>query len=403
MSQPKDIGLPEALERAAAALPADADTIRPANGDPFALLSLLDAEASTRILEWLLVHEPIAGGEIVSAWTDAGGDATERLLRIDPDGLPKVARKALRHAHHRLRSRGESVPEPDRGEVVATLPEIRENLEAALISELDPGGTRMAYLVEGNPSGGARMFAAALDENRGVIDLEVFSAGRGKIRKFMREFARREDFPAVEAPPDAVRALIARTAAHQSPDRPLPRAFSEWRKRIASPPDGSLTPGELVCEALAAEVGEDGEDLARAVELVRDQKVGPWPPARAVLQEVAQRLNDVSTGVVIVSGGARQAQLDSALDEAVEQIYGADFGQCTARRFDETAYVFWHRDRLRDARACLAAATAFRNRAPDFRSLGRAMLDVVLAPVLKAIERPPRDPDNSTESLLVRP
>ena len=388
---------------AAAALPADADTIRPANGDPFALLSLLDTEASKRVLEWLLVHEPIAGGEIVNAWTDAGGEATERLLRIDTGGLPKVARKALRHAHHRLRSRGESVPEPDRGEVVATLPTVAEELEAASISVLDPAGTRMAYLVESNPSGGARMFAAALDENRGVIELEVFSAGRSKIKKFMSEFLRREDFPAVKAPPDAVRALIARVAAHQTKDRPLPRAFSEWRTRIASPPEGCLTPGELVREALAAEVGEDGEDLRRAAELIRDQKVGPWPPERASLEEVASRLNDVSAGVVVVSGGARQAQVDSVLDEAVEQIYGTDLGECTARRFDETAYVFWHRDRLGDARACLAAATAFRDRAPDFRDLGRAMLQVVLAPVLKSIERESGERNDNAESLLVRP
>ena len=31
---PPDVGLPEALERAASALEADADAIRPANGDP---------------------------------------------------------------------------------------------------------------------------------------------------------------------------------------------------------------------------------------------------------------------------------------------------------------------------------------------------------------------------------
>ena len=48
MNSAKDIGLPEALERAAAALPGDADGIRPVNGDPFALLSLLDTEASQR-------------------------------------------------------------------------------------------------------------------------------------------------------------------------------------------------------------------------------------------------------------------------------------------------------------------------------------------------------------------
>ena len=60
MNSAKDIGLPEALERAAAARPGDEDEIRPANGDPFALLSLLDAEASQRVLEWLLANEPLA-------------------------------------------------------------------------------------------------------------------------------------------------------------------------------------------------------------------------------------------------------------------------------------------------------------------------------------------------------
>ena len=35
MSPAESIGLPEALERAATALPADADAIRPANGDPY--------------------------------------------------------------------------------------------------------------------------------------------------------------------------------------------------------------------------------------------------------------------------------------------------------------------------------------------------------------------------------
>ena len=90
-------------------------------------------------------------------------------------------------------------------------------------------------------------------------------------------------------------------------------------------------------------------------------------------------------------------------DEAVEQVYEPDLGECTARRLDETAYVFWRRDRLGDARACLAAATAFRDRTPDFRDLGRAMLEVVLAPVLKSIEQAPGEGDDSAESLLVKP
>ena len=55
------LGLPEALERAASALPADADEIRPANGDPVQLRRSLDEEAAHRVLSWLLLHEPAAG------------------------------------------------------------------------------------------------------------------------------------------------------------------------------------------------------------------------------------------------------------------------------------------------------------------------------------------------------
>ena len=66
-----DVGLPEALERAASALPADADAIRPANGDPFQLLELLSGEAPGRVLAWLLEHESAAGVELAFAWADA--------------------------------------------------------------------------------------------------------------------------------------------------------------------------------------------------------------------------------------------------------------------------------------------------------------------------------------------
>jgi hypothetical protein len=48
------IGLPEALERAASALPGAADAIRPANGDPDQLARTLGAEDASAGLAWLL-------------------------------------------------------------------------------------------------------------------------------------------------------------------------------------------------------------------------------------------------------------------------------------------------------------------------------------------------------------
>ena len=54
------MSLPDSLERAASALANDADDIRPANGDPNQLLSLLDATAQCRVLNWLLTNEHVA-------------------------------------------------------------------------------------------------------------------------------------------------------------------------------------------------------------------------------------------------------------------------------------------------------------------------------------------------------
>ncbi len=403
MSSAKDIGLPEALERAAVALPGDADEIRPANGDPFALLSLLDAEASQRVMAWLLANEPAAGSELVEAWADAGGEAAALVARTDAAGLPKEARKALRRAHHRMRSRGERIPEPAPQPIVATLPKVADEIAIALVSAQDPRGTRMAYIVENDPSGGARLFAVALDEARGIRELEVFSAGRSKIKAFVRECTRRAEYPAIEAPLEAVKALIARAAVAQPADSPAPRSFTEWRAHIAKPAAGASTPGELARAALAADGDGEVGNFERAAALVRDQSIGPWPPPNEVLSEIVQRLGELADGVVVVSAAARREQVDRELDEAVDRVFSASFAGCTANRFEEAAYIFWRAGALDDARACLAAANAFRGATPEFRELGRAMLEVVLAPALKAIERPREPLERGDEPSTVSP
>ena len=109
MSPPASVGLPEALERAATALPADSDGIRPANGDPRQLHRGLRPEAATRVLQWLLENEPIDGGCLANAWAEQPDLDPTPLLQVDEGRVSKVAKKALRRARHRLRSRGVAV------------------------------------------------------------------------------------------------------------------------------------------------------------------------------------------------------------------------------------------------------------------------------------------------------
>lgn len=401
MSPPNPIGLPEALERAASVLERDADAIRPANGDPLALLDLLDPDAAVRVLEWLLINESEAGAELASEWADAGEDAAEPLKRISPEGLPKPARKALRRVHHKLRSRGESIPARRQGAVVAKLPDVRDELDAALVSVIDARGTRVAYLVEAHPMGGARLTVAALSESQGIVEFDVFSSGRSKIKQFIRETTSREEYPTVAAPVDSVQALIRRIAGHQPSNRPLPRAFSDWSSRV-DPVEGTKTPGELA----RAELSEP-EDAAAAIEritaLVSDGKLGPWPAASEVLQPIADSLDRESDGVLVVSAAVRQEQVDLAIEDAIDTVFDEAFAGRTAERFEESAYFFSQLDRVDDATACLVAASAFRNQAPSSRPIGRAMLEVILAPVLKATGEASEEQQGEADSLLVKP
>lgn len=397
MSPPMDVGLPEALERAAIALSADADAIRPANGDPSQLIELLDVEGATRVLEWLLANEPSAGCELAEAWIDDSERSAEPVLRANPDGLPKSARKALRRARHRLRSQGVEVEDPKIEPVVSRLPSLGDDLNQALVSPLDPTGTRMVYLVEGQASGGARLFEVLVSEERGVVEFQVYSSGRSRIRKFLRDFKQRDRFPGIEAVPDAVRALVERAASRQPATRSLPRGFTEYRSRFAAAAKHA-TPGDIARAELAGKGSVD-----RAIELLREREIGPWPPEQEVLRGIAEKLEALGSSTLIVSGARKREQIEELVNDAVAEVFAEPFGTRAAERFEETAYVLWKQGQEKDANACLAAADVFRAGSVGSNPVARAMLEVVLAPILEKLAQADEESGSEPESLIVTP
>jgi hypothetical protein len=392
------VSLAEALEAAASALRKDADVIRPANGDPVRLLSSLDPAAAARVLGWILTHRPDDGAELADAWVDEPA-AAEIILTLDDGPLPKAGRKVLRRVRHRLRSRGVEVAEEAPEPKVSSLPPIEDEISGGYVTPIDPGGTRIAYLLESNPSGGARLFEVVIDDHVGVVDCQVYSSGRSKVRQFLRQVTGREHFAAAEAPPDSVRALIARAAAVQAADRSPPQGFSEWRARLTDVQKDTPTPGELVRQAL----GDDpvATDLEPAVELVKQGRVGPWPPSQDVLEGLAERLEETVSSPLIVSGATRRQRVDTVIGEFLEETYTEAGAAREAHRFREAGYVFWKRGDEEAARTCLAAALAFESSPIGENPVARAMLEVPLAPVLEKIESDGEEPQES--SLLVRP
>jgi hypothetical protein len=386
------MSLASALENAASALPELSDAVRPANGDPAKLLANLDEAGAARVLEWLLSHESTAGAELAAAFLDVPEGAAA-LLALRGADLPKEGRKVLRRALHRMRSRGEDVSDQPTPRVAHLAP-MADPLGGAFVSALDPSGARLLVLLEPHPSGGARLFEIVLDEARGVLDFHAFVTGRSKARSFVRELKRRQRWAVVDVPRSAVETLLARAAGPGADRAAPPRAFGEWRSRLTTPEPGSRCPGEIAREAL----GENGGSVAleRAVALVREQGIGPWPPAKEHLEKLVSSLREAAEGRVIVSGAARLERIEAALVDCVSSTFSAGQTQYTVQRLRESAYVFWKSDREEDAHACLAAAREFEEAALERNPVARALVEEMLAPALESL-RQQEDP-----SLLVK-
>ena len=79
---------------------------------------------------------------------------------------------------------------------------------------------------------------------------------------------------------------------------------------------------------------------------------------------------------MIVSAAQRREQAEQVLENGLEEIFAEPFSSQTAARFEETAYVFWKQDREDDARACLAAAAAFRAGGAKENPVAKAMVEL---------------------------
>ena len=136
------------------------------------------------------------------------------------------------------------------------------------------------------------------------------------------------------------------------------------------------------------------------MELVKQGRVGPWPPSQDALEGLAERLEDTVSSPLIVSGVTRRQRVDTVIGEFLEETYTEAGAAREAHRFREAGYVFWKRGDEEAARTCLAAALAFESSPIGENPVARAMLEIPLAPVLEKIDQ---DGEEAENSLLVRP
>lgn len=376
------MSLPESLERAASELATLADKIRPANGDPHRLIDTLDASEASNLATWILDRESDDAAELIEAWceSDAGVAA---LLGVSEKDVAKPGRKLLRRALHRLRSAGveaaareEAAPAPKRKVITAD-----EGWQAAHVSAPDFRGTRMGYLVDSHPSGGARLFEIRFDAARGIQDFKVYNAGRSKVRGFLKSLTENAGRRLFEVDRDALRALVWRAASAQSTERPLPSSYIEWRSRLfSSDLEKQATPGELIRTRLDEAPREAA--VASLCEDVKAGRLGPWPPATSWVGDWMDRGREAVDGL---EGEPRSEAIEAWIAEVSEAL-GAETDLDLIRgHLDELAWVRDAEDDGDGAKGLLALSGAIAEDEAARASLARARVESLFEPYLASL------------------
>ncbi|CAN0117171.1 unnamed protein product [Discosporangium mesarthrocarpum] len=375
------MSLPESLERAASELAVLADKIRPANGDPHRLLDEFDAAEATQLLGWMLDQEPDDGAELVEVWGEAE-DGVRAILAVEDGGMGKAGRKLLRKARHRLRSAGveiaaqEAAP-PPRKRVVSSV----DRWQAAHLSQPDFRGTRMGYLVDSHPSGGARLFEIRFDEGRGLLDFKIYNAGRSKVRGFLKSLTENSGRRLFEVERDALRALVWRAAKAQPVDRPLPTGYVEWRARLFDEAlETEATPGEQIRANLGE--GEREASLAALCAEVKAGDLGPWPPPSAWVGDWMDKGREAVDGL---EGDARGSAIDAWIDEVAAALVEETNGDLLARNLDELAWVRAQEGNDEGAKALLAVSGAIQEDAGAALAFTRARVESLFEPFLASL------------------
>jgi hypothetical protein len=393
------VSLADALEAAAGALPAEAERIRPANGDAARLLSALPSEGALRVATWLVANRPADAEELVEVWCEDPAGQTA-LLGIDESELPKEGRKLLRRLRHRLRSRGVAPPEPSPAPTVARLGAVEEELRGAFVSGFDPMGARQVWWLEPNPGGGTRLFECVIDDARGVLGFDVYSPTRSDLRRFLKSLSAGSGFPAHAVEPATAKRLLLYAAQQQASDRPAPKRWVEWRGRLG-PVETERLPGELVREALGTD--QPREALDQAVRLLSEGRVGPWPPLRPVLTALVERFRSALDSALVVSSGTRREQVARLVEEAAGDCFSGVAQEVAVHRLREAAFGFWRSGDEAAARACRAAATAFESVPGAENPRARAFIELWLKPLLSPPEAETPPAGAAEPGLLVRP
>jgi hypothetical protein len=268
---------------------------------------------------------PLSAALLRAAVAGEQFDLLSGLASSADKGVAKEAKRAL----HPLRTRGVSVPEPQRAPAPLPSP-AAEEVFPSYASTVDGQGERAIWIARNVPGRGVEVGQAVVSDVLGLIELQVGVLGRKEYRTYGKEIGERGQAMGVaELDPGHARAIVAEARRrNDGSGRPAPEGADAWLTRIGPgtpPPDpaASLPPLQEEAEALA---------LAASGGLHALPMLRGWLADEAALRALAARLDELAAAAGAAEEAERAGRVDGVIAEAVESWLDAPCRQGLAAR-----------------------------------------------------------------------
>jgi hypothetical protein len=330
----------------------------PAGNDAASWLEAFGAELAAPLVE-LPVEEL---QRALDALVAVGSSAREALERADALAPDRERRKRVRRAIHQLRSRGVDVTPraAPRTSVLRPLPEARAR---AVVSAIDPSGTRIVWLVA-ERTGGADLSEVLVSDEAGVLRIERLSGRRRDVERLVADLLANRKLEAAEVEPDAARAWLRH--CERARRGALPAGVDPALVRDATRGAETPTPGELT-RARSAPLASMAEAETWLRARLEAGALAPWLPSGPAIEQAAARLDEIERSPLVLSGLSERDRREQPLATAAESVLGPETRARLSRRLDETAALLEARGERTGAAACLRVADAVREERDPLR------------------------------------
>jgi hypothetical protein len=307
------------------------------------------------LLEWLGGQASEKAVEIVQAYLSTTTDR-ERI---------KDAKRAL----HRMKSQGFEVAPPAADEKEAAFSLALEShtpsSAQAYITSVDGQGSQLLWVLWPSASGGNRLLQAVVEETNGLAKADLIRVSRNEFRAHLE---RLRSNPALLvgriAIDDAARRLATAALRSTALGMELPAAYEEWAK-MAAASGVSVTPGPedqpaRIYERIdEREVDGRGDLIDEAMELLREPCFSSWAVTGEAVVRAVDDIRDAERSTLMINEEQRQARMQDALRQAVEESFDEETRALYRRRLEVMASMLWDEQGEAAARRALAAGVGF--------------------------------------------